>query len=76
MFNLSWDVEELKMICSEGCVIRGDIQACIELRTADLQPCNVPNKVATIQSWMLQFLKRVGHLKRVPAMQSHLCVYD
>ena len=73
MFNLSWDVEELKVIFSEGSAIRGDIQACIELCTADLfQPYNVPSKLASIRSRLLQFVKRVEHFKRVPA--SHIFV--
>ncbi|XP_065905627.1 uncharacterized protein [Dysidea avara] len=73
MFNLSWDVEELKWIFSEGRGICGDIHACIEHCTADLfQLHNVPNKLTSIRSRLLQFVKRVEHFKRVPA--SHVFV--
>jgi len=73
MFNLSWDVEELKWIFNEGRALCGDIQACLEHCTAELfRLHNIPSKLSNIRSRLLQFVKRVWHFKREPA--SHVFV--
>jgi len=79
MFSLSWDVEELKTIYSQGYEIQADVLACSQFCCPELfQSSNVAT--TTIRTRLLEFTKRVEHFKGTPAthifvlmLSSELC---
>jgi len=67
MFSLSWDIEELKRICSESRKIYNDLTECVNSCTHKLfHESNVPRKLTQIRQRMRDVTKRIVHFKREP----------
>ena len=74
MFSLSWDVEELKALNSEGCNIHQELLMCLEYCVPGLfYEHNTASKLTSIQTRLLGFIKRVVHFRRTPA--THVFVF-
>jgi len=74
MFSLSWDVEELKSLNSEGRSIHRELLVCGEQCTpVSFGEHNVARKLTLIREKLLAFNKRTVHFKRSPA--SHVFVF-
>jgi len=68
MFSLSWDIEELKNICSEFRKIYNDLTECVNSCKHELfHESNVPRKLTQIRQRMHDATKRILHFKREPA---------
>jgi len=74
MFSLTWEIEELKNINTEGHKIHEDLLVCVNFCTPTLfQQNNVAGKVTSICQRLLQFTKRITYFKRTPA--THVFVF-
>lgn len=74
MFVLSWDVEELKALNSEGRSIHCELLTCIDLCNPELfEQHNIPKKLTTIRKRLLEFNKRIVHFRRTPT--THIFVF-
>ena len=68
MFALSWDIEELKALNSEGRTLRTEISTAMDVcTTPHEQQCNPPRKLTAIRKQLVQFIKRVTRFRRKPA---------
>ena len=73
MFSLSWDIEELKKLNTEGRELRIEISALCDVCTTDsYYECNVPRRLVLLRKRWLELTKRVTHFRRKPA--SHIFV--
>ena len=69
MFSLSWDVEELKALNSEGHNIYQELFICLEYCVPGLfYEHNTASKMTSIRTQLLTFIKRVVHFRRTPAI--------
>lgn len=68
MFNLSWDIEELKSISEECRQVYSDLTDCINKCTSELfHHLNIPRKLTKIRQRLRELTKRIEHFKREPA---------
>ena len=68
MFSLSWDIEELKTLSTEGRTLRTDIAAALDICSPDTFQChNLPRKLVSIRKRLHDFVKRVVHFRWKPA---------
>ena len=68
MFNLSWDVEELKNIHEDCRKLYTELSCCINFCTDRLfHSHNAPNKLTKIRSKLCEVVKRIAHFRRNPA---------
>ena len=68
MFSLSWDIEELKTLNSEGRSIHHELLMCIEYCVPGLfYEHNAASKPTSIRTLLLAFIKQVPHFRRTPA---------
>ena len=74
MFSLSWDIEELKTLSTEGHTLRTDIAAALDICSPDTsQRHNLPRKLTSIRKRLHDFVKRTVHFRRKPA--THVFVF-
>jgi len=74
MFSLSWDIEELKTLNTEGRNIHRELLACINCCVpALLELHNIPRKLVSIRKKLLNFVKRTVYFRRTPA--THIFVF-
>jgi len=74
MFSLSWDIEELKTLNSQGRAIHHELLACIECCALGLfEQHNIPRRLVTIRKQLVNFVKRTVHFRRTPA--THIFVF-
>ena len=65
MFNLLWDVEELKTINEDCLKLYAELSSCITFCTDNLfQSHNVPTKLTKIRSKLGKIVKRIAHFRR------------
>ena len=65
MFNLSWDVEELKSINEDCRKLNNELGSCINFCTGKLfHSRNVPNKLTNIRTKLCEIVKRTAHFRR------------
>ena len=65
MFNLLWDVEELKTINEDCWKLYGELSSCITYCTYNLfQSHNVPTKLTKIRSKLCEIVKQTPHFRR------------
>lgn len=70
MFSLSWDIEELKKLSSEGRILRVELSAAFDVASnADIafQQYNMPRKLSSIRECLGTFVKGVVRFRRTPA---------
>ena len=68
MFSLSWDIEELKRLSSEGHTLCTDMAAAHDMCIPDtFRSCNLPRKLLLIRKNFDAFLKRMMRFKWKPA---------
>lgn len=66
MFSLSWDIEELKRLNTEGRELRTEMSALRDMCTTGTEH-NIPRRLGLLRQRWLEFKKRVTHFKRKPA---------
>lgn len=65
MFNLSWDVEELKSINEDCRKLYNKLGSCIHFCTNKLfHSRNVPNKLTNIKTKLCEVVKQTAHFQR------------
>lgn len=70
MLSLSWDIEELKKLSSEGRTLHAEMSAVHQVvsdAVTDLQQYNLPQKLSSIRERLAKFAKGVTRFKRTPA---------
>ena len=70
MFSLSWDIEELKKLSSEGHSIRVELSSALDVvgsADLDLQQNNLPRKLSSIRERLASFVKGITRFRRQPA---------
>ena len=68
MFSLSWDIEELNRLNSEGRSLRTEISAAIDVCNPDTsEQHNLPRKLTSIRKQLSEFIRKVTHFRQKPA---------
>ena len=68
MFSLSWDIEELNRLNSEGRSVRTEISAAIDVCNPDTsEQHNLPRKLTSIRKRLSEFIRKVTRFRRKPA---------
>lgn len=66
MFALSWDIQELTQLTSEGRTLRADMAVALDLlssRDTDIYEVNLPRKLGTIRSRCADMLRRTTRFR-------------
>ena len=68
MFSLSWDIEELNRLNSEGRSLHTEISAAIDVcNHYTSKQHNLPRKLTFIRKWLSEFIGNVTQFRRKPA---------
>ena len=68
MFSLSWDIEELNRLNSEGRSLCTEISAAIDVCNPDTsEQLNLPRKLTSIRKRLSGFIRKVTRFRRKPA---------
>ena len=70
MFALTWDIDELSKLTSEGRSLHVDIAAALDALKrpeTEHQQLNIPRKVTSIRKRSVEMIKRTARFRRKPA---------